>query len=227
VLSLPTVEILPLEDYGPLDTALERLEAYHWVCFASRNAVRAVFERLETRGWRLPEALRVAAVGPSTAAEIEGRGVNVQCVPGEATGMALAAELAGRGVAGQRILLPVGDISRPDLREGLEAAGARVDRVVVYRTVRPEQADAVGLAALRRGEVDVVALASPSAARNLTEMLDGDVSHLQAARLVCIGPTTAGAVRELGLEPATVAEPHTVEGLVAAIVQLYALDEDP
>ncbi len=93
--------------------------------------------------------------------------------------------------------------------------------MIAYRTVPPPKTERVGLEALRRGEIDVVALASPSATRNLVAMLGAEVDCLHSVRLACIGPTTAGAVDELGLAPAIVAEPHTLDGLAAAITDLY------
>ena len=39
--------------------------------------------------------------------------------------------------------------------------------------------------------------------------------------IACIGPVTAQTARELGLEPDLVAEEHTIEGLVQAILERY------
>lgn len=215
VLELPAIAIEPPRDPEPLRRAIERLTDYDWIAFTSRNAVRAVVGPLTPRG------PRIAAVGPATAAELEVRGLRVDLIPDEATGVALAAALAARGVAGRRVLVPCGDLARSDLRDGLREAGARVDEVPAYRTVRPASADSGSLEALRRGKVDAVTLLSPSAVRNLAEMLDGEMDCLRRVRLVCIGPTTGAAVRELGLEPAAEAEEHTVEGLVRALIACW------
>jgi len=37
--------------------------------------------------------------------------------------------------------------------------------------------------------------------------------------VACIGPVTAQTARELGLEPAVVAEEYTIEGLLEALVR--------
>ena len=44
---LPVIQILPPEDFTPLDSALGRLNEFDWVLFTSQNAVRIVHERLE------------------------------------------------------------------------------------------------------------------------------------------------------------------------------------
>ena len=104
VIHLPAIAIEPPQDAGPLDEALRRLDQYDWIAFTSRNAVTSVLDRLmenEGRarqdpqvgfrlpapttgpergpgaGGRIPQHTRVAAVGPSTAAELHARGVAV------------------------------------------------------------------------------------------------------------------------------------------------------
>lgn len=223
VLELPMIAIAPPEDVAPLDAALRSLDAYHWIVFTSRNAVDAVFDRLSALGLpsRLPADTRVAAIGPSTAHDLGARGVPIHLVPAEATAARLAVHLRGAGVERTKILLPASNLARPQLRAALEAAGAQVDQVVAYRTVRPPDVDPVALDALRREAVDVVALASPSALRNLVDLLGAEASCLQQTRLACVGPTTASAVRELGLHPAVVATDQTPEGLTQAITSLF------
>jgi uroporphyrinogen-III synthase len=217
-LTLPVVEIAPPDDIAPLDNALRRLGRYDWVAFASRYAVKSTFRRLEALDVPFPAKLRVAAIGPGTAEEVEERRVTVDCVPEEASADSLAKALLAQGAAGKSILQPAGDLARPELRERLEGWGAKVDVVEAYKTVMPEGADQALLDAVTLGQVDVIALASPSAARNLARLLGENA--LRNADLACIGPTTAEAVRELGLMPAAIARTATLDGLVDAIVDI-------
>jgi uroporphyrinogen-III synthase len=43
-----------------------------------------------------------------------------------------------------------------------------------------------------------------------------------SSRVVCIGPVTADAARQAGFEVAAVAQPHTLQGVVAAMEALFA-----
>lgn len=219
VIEAPVLEIAPPEDLSALNRALDRLNTYDWMAFTSRNAADAVLDRLSARREAMPSRLRVAAVGPSTAERLRHRGVPVYCRPAEATARALADVMRGEGMSGAHVLLPVGDRSRPDLADLLRAAGATVDVVPVYRTLRAARAEEAA-AELAAGGVDVVALTSPSALDEIVASLGGAVP-LRAVRLVCIGPTTADAARRAGLTPAAVAEPHTAGGMVAAIAGLF------
>ncbi len=215
VTELPTIEILPPENPGPLEMALWSLDAYQWICFTSRNAVRAVSELLELTGIFLPASVRVAAIGPSTSRELTARGIGVDCRPETATGAGLATAMLQAGAAGTRVLLPQGDRARPEVRDGLIAAGAVVDAVVAYRTVRPPSGEA--LAVVRSGGIDVVVLTSPSGLHGLLDMVGDNWEAMAGIRLACIGPTTASAVIDAGLIPAAVAPNPSLDGLVEAI----------
>jgi uroporphyrinogen-III synthase len=52
-------------------------------------------------------------------------------------------------------------------------------------------------------------------------MLGGDAGVLQGLDIACIGPVTADAAREHGLQPTIVATTYTIPGLVAAIRGYY------
>jgi uroporphyrinogen III methyltransferase/synthase len=69
--------------------------------------------------------------------------------------------------------------------------------------------------------VDVLTFTSSSTVRNLVTLLDGDVTPLRAAVVACIGPQTAEAAREAGLEPSVIAAERSVEGLVRALVAYF------
>jgi uroporphyrinogen III methyltransferase/synthase len=127
---------------------------------------------------------------------------------------------------GVRVLLPRAEGARDTLIEGLEARGAHVDELRLYRAAVPRDPDLEGLRRLRDGEIDIVTFASSSAVRNMIEMLGGDVAPLSDVRIAAIGPVTAAAVREVGLEVSIVASEFTIPGLVAAIVAASAAGKD-
>jgi uroporphyrinogen III methyltransferase/synthase len=59
--------------------------------------------------------------------------------------------------------------------------------------------------------------------RNLCQGLGADAPALLRRCLVaCIGPVTAGTAREYAIEPAIVAEEHTIPGLVSALFDYLA-----
>jgi uroporphyrinogen-III synthase len=156
---------------------------------------------------------RVAAVGPATAKAAAEAGLPVDVLPDEATGTAAVAALGD--LRGRTVLYVQAAASVPSTRAALAAAGARIVDVVAYTTgSHPDR-----VAALRAaGPVDLVTLASPSTARSYVEA--AREAGLALAPAVVTGPTTAAACGALGVEVRAIAEPHTAEGLVAAVARL-------
>jgi uroporphyrinogen-III synthase len=224
VLLCPLVAFEPAIDKGPLDAALQRLAEFDWLLFTSQNAVRFFDERRRELGvpfhWGQP---RVAAVGPATAKAARDLGYAVGHVAQEATGRGLAEGLA-ENVAGRSVLLPRSDHARADLPALLSAAGARVTDVTAYRTVAPGPEAETALALIRAGEVDAIALASPSAFERLAEQVGMVTLHELSERvaLAAIGPVTADAIRQSGLPVAIVPAKPSATALVEALAAHFA-----
>ena len=104
------------------------------------------------------------------------------------------------------------------LADGLRALGARVTEVAAYRTAPAESSRERLISTLERRGVDVITLTSSSTVRNLVDGLGGRRDLLDGVAIACIGPVTAGTARELGLAVDVMADEHTIDGLVAALV---------
>jgi uroporphyrinogen-III synthase len=176
------VRVEPLEG-PPIDAG-----GYDWVVLTSRNAVELLFGRIEGT---LP---RLAAIGPGTAESLRARGLEPDLVPRLSTQEGLLAELprpAGR------VLFAGAEGARDVLVKSLAA-----DFVPLYRTreLRPETFPAV----------DVVVLASPSAARALAAIR-------RDLPCVAIGPVTAEEAARRGLDVVAEAPSPDPEGVAQAV----------
>jgi uroporphyrinogen-III synthase/uroporphyrinogen III methyltransferase/synthase len=217
VVEFPSIATAPPDAWEDLDRALRDLARFDWIAFASATAVDMALGRLETLGLERPPAVRLAAVGKATAERLRRRWRAPDLVPEEARGEALASALAA-DVRGRRVLVPRAAEGRPELVEGLAAAGAEVVAPVCYRTLPASPASLAPLGeALARGELDAVAFASPSAVRSVVSALGPGAGLLGRCALAAIGPTTAAALREAGLAPAVVPSEATGRHLAEAI----------
>jgi len=242
-LELPVIRIVPPSDWQPLDQALQELctnVAYDWLIFTSANGVRMALDRLRSLGHdpQVLRAVRIATIGPATAATLENYGLVATLVPqeyiAESVAQALRDEAARRGVplAGQRILLARAAEARQVLVDELEQAGARVDVVVAYQTLSVPQDDERGrevIALLRRQQLDSITFTSSSTVQHFMYWLSQvapDVALLLAypgkgeayPLIACIGPITAATARSYGLEVNVEASEFTTAGLVEALI---------
>ena len=221
----PVIEIRPPESLAALDEALGRLGEFDWLVLTSPNGAAAVLDRLAALELdaRALAGVRIAAVGAATADALRKRSIRPDLLPQafttEALGRALA---AGGAIKGRRVLLARSEIATDALAAALQQAGAVVEAVVAYRTVRPEVLPAEAVEALRDRRVDWLTFTSASTVENFLALLAPHAVDLSQAKLAAIGPVTAKALRSRGLTATVVAEPHTVDGLVAAIVSFQA-----
>jgi hydroxymethylbilane synthase len=215
----PTIDCAPLDDFRTLDDALARVHEFDWVVFTSANGVRWVAERMKTLGLALGNlaVTKIAAIGPATARALEQLGRHVDFLPTKFLGEQIALELPI--ARGQRALLLRADLASDVLARGLHARGVNVTDVDAYRTVMPPAR------AIDVQTIDAITFTSSSTVRNFVAMLNGARDQLQRTAVFCIGPVTAETARELGLRVDAVAEEHTMDGLVAAMVKFYNTEE--
>lgn len=227
VVDLPALVIVPPDDWGPLDDALEELGEFHWILFSSANGVEAVQQRLARRGSSLagrPRGVKIAAVGRRTASRLEELGAAADFVPPAFIADSLFEHFPVSGW-GQRLLLPrVQSGGRTLLAEAFGKAGARVVEVAAYETRCPEALPSAALQALEQGRLDAIAFSSGKTVSHTVQLLDAAFAHswrqqLTGIRVVSIGPSTSERCLKLLGRVDAEASPHDLEGLVAACVR--------
>jgi uroporphyrinogen III methyltransferase/synthase len=203
VVELPTITIEPL----PVDVPAG-LAGADWLVVTSTNAVDRVAAGV--RDARDLGGVRVAAVGPGTAERLRATlAVVADLLPERNSGEGLVAAFpAGPG----RVFVPQAEGARAAVADGLRAKGWDVDAVASYRTVAaPVDERTVD----RAREADAITFTSSS---TVTNFLAAAGRESLPASVVCIGPSTADTAREHGITVTAVADPHTVDGLVAAVL---------
>lgn len=181
----PALAIEPLPDSPELDRALARLAASDIAIFVSANAVDHGLARARRLGpW--PERTRVAAIGEATAHALRNYGFDAVISPaGRHDSEQLLAHPELKAVEGRNILIFRGRGGRGELREALQARGARVTYAECYRRVRPEADPAPLLEAWRRGEIQAVSVLSAETLENFMAMIgETGVGFAHATALV-------------------------------------------
>ncbi|MFI5047596.1 MAG: uroporphyrinogen-III C-methyltransferase [Acidimicrobiia bacterium] len=224
VLGAEVVE-LPAIAIEPLDVTLPDLSGAGWLVFTSANGVDAFFERgLAPAGLdsRVLAGHRVAVIGPGTRRSLSARGVEADLVPERLVAESLLDAFPPPASDGERVVIARAEQARDVLPDGLRARGYDVEILPVYRTVQAEPDDAT-LARVRAGGIDAITFTSSSTVTNLCDLLD-TVPDPQPI-VVSIGPVTSEAARTRGLRVDAEADPHTIDGVVDALVAALAESE--
>ncbi len=183
-----------------------------WFVFMSPEGVRTLFQVFRTHGNLLPSILgqcRFLAVGPRTREALREEGVGEVEVPESYSSEGVAAFLAASSRSGRRVLLSRSSEADDTLSRNLASKGFKSLTIHVYSSSLPEDCASVRefVAGLRQKQVGGVLFTSSRSASNLFEMTESEATEdelvglLRSCLVGAIGPTTAGKLRELGIEP--------------------------
>jgi uroporphyrinogen III methyltransferase/synthase len=214
VIELPSIAL------EPIDFTLPALDDYEWLVFTSANGVDAFFVQGLAAAHLDARALgnvRVAAIGPGTERSLARRGIRADLVPERFVAESLLAAFPGPSGPGARVLIARAETARDVLPEGLTDRGYAVDVLAVYRTV-PAEPDATDVARVRAGEVDAITFTSSSTVTNFCDAV-GPVAE-DGPVVISIGPITSQTARDRGLVIQAEADPHTIDGLVDAVLSV-------
>jgi uroporphyrinogen III methyltransferase/synthase len=224
VLEIPTIKIVPTDRKADLADALLELNSYDWIVFTSPNGVTTFFDSFfkAFEDMRDIGGVRIAAVGPATAAKLRELHLKVDLMPDEYVAAKIAnAFTKFESIENLKVLLLRAEVATPELPQALEALGAIVDDVACYKTV-PEIEDLNGAAArLLEDGADWITFTSSSTVENFHARFDlpALLKKFPQIKLASIGPETTKAIVSLGLKPDVEAKPHTIEGLAGSIVK--------
>lgn len=216
---LPALAIEPIEPEG-LAGLLARLPSFDLAIFVSANAVERGLAAARRFG-QWPPGLQAAAVGEATATALREEGIADVVSPHDRhDSEALLALPRLQAVRGQNIIVFRGQGGRGELRETLEARGARVTYAECYRRVRPQADAAPVVAALGRGEVHAVSVLSGETLENFIAMIGAEGERaLAAVALVVPHPAIAGH-RESRRFARVAVSGHGTEALIETLGQL-------
>ncbi|MFP5344220.1 MAG: uroporphyrinogen-III synthase, partial [Gammaproteobacteria bacterium] len=219
-LLFPVLEIVAAGESPALLDLVDRLDEFDIAVFISANAVDKALSLILARR-PLPAHLQLAAVGNSTARQLQEFGIHADLIPSQGfNSEALLALPEMQEVHGKNIVIFRGAGGRELLAQSLRERGARVEYAEVYRRARPQADVGALLEGLRQNKVQVVTATSSEAVRNLLEMAGKEgAQRLRALPLVVLSARIAEDARALGFKSVTVAKLAGDGALAEAVVQ--------
>jgi uroporphyrinogen III methyltransferase/synthase len=223
VLEIPTIRIEPVA-LGEVEHAQLKAMAQHfdWIVFTSLNAVNFFFDEMSKLGVDIRQlgAVKLAAVGPTTAGCVTAKLLKVDLQPAIYTTEKLAEEFARIDVSGVRFCLPHGNLADPLLANQLRENGGTVTEWKLYNTV-PETEDITGMRArfVREG-AHFITFTSASTVENWNALKLRPEAGAPMPKMISMGPVTSRRLRDLDYKIASEAPEATVASLVATIRHL-------
>ncbi|MEM9159314.1 MAG: uroporphyrinogen-III C-methyltransferase [Verrucomicrobiota bacterium] len=226
VIGLPLIEISRNVDEQTAKDVFAEIASYDWLVFSSPNGVRFFFETFfeNFKDIRSLGFIRIAAVGKSTAKEVEKYFVSVDLIPEEANADSLAdALVATDSLDSAKVLIVTGNLGRDVLVKKLDEARAIVDRFEVYKTAPTELKEHPAAKMFREQGADAIIFTSSSGVKNFVDQAKNLIVEEGATRpkTVSIGPITTESMKKLGMPMDIQAKEASLDSLVDALVKRF------
>jgi uroporphyrinogen III methyltransferase/synthase len=218
---MPTIRIEPAPDKREFYELVAYAHSYDWLIFTSPNGADGFFTAFYElyKDARSLGGVRIAVVGPATAARVRAHRFDVDLQPEKHLSAAITPALQKETtIENLKILLVRGESANRDLPNELTRLGAIVDEAIAYRTV-PETGSHSGIARYLREGADIVTFTSASTAENFHALA---LPEKTSTVFASIGPVTSRAMRDLGMHVDVEARQHDIPGLVKAILDFRA-----
>jgi uroporphyrinogen-III synthase len=204
VLIFPTIKISPPDNPDLIRGYLADISVFEWIVFTSSNAVR-YFDKFKNREQKNLKNIKIACVGKKTTEALEELNLTPVVVPNVQTSRGLLEAILNHDIKGQRILLPVSNLASKDIQEGLQAHGAHVERIEVYKNVPfPNHNRELIYKKIDNNIIDCITFYSPSAINSFANLMgEKGISLINTRKIpiAVIGSTTALAARDQNLHP--------------------------
>ena len=226
----PAIQIVPPEDFGPLDQVCAQVSTFHWIVFTSANGVDYFLRRLLAGAGDVRDlkGVRLCAIGPTTAERLTRHGIKVDLMPVE-----YRAEAVSRRASGQRRPVPASACCSQEL-----IGHGRCSRLnCVAPAVRWSRSPLIGRCSRDRSvRMDATSTrccskskstSSPSPAprpfgascRCWVPIRQADL--LRTTVVASIGPVTAEAAQQAGIGTTIMPSTYTIPALVQEIVEYF------
>lgn len=196
-----------------LEPYIEILEGYNHLVFTSVNGVNIFFDYLMEKEYDVRNIRgNFYAIGNATKRALLKRGIVPKKTAKTFVAEKLFEEIKEFISQNDRVLIPTSEKAREYLKENIENLGATVDRVNIYNTVKGKLYDKRCFE-----DVDYVLYTSPTTVENMIDLVG--IEELKKKKTIAIGPKTANALKENGLE-CKMCKKHSEEGFLQEIIEL-------
>ena len=219
---LPAIERVPLPETPEARQIILNLDQYQHVVAVSPYATRQLLDRIDNWWPQLPAGIRWYGVGSGTAAAMAEAGLDADHPPAGFTSEALLEQPARQQLNHQKVLLARGEQGRELLRETLEARGAQVTVLPLYRRQLPEHSSDLVTACLDRFQPDVVIALSGETLNNFIALSENSGHNCHDSLLLVPVDRIAQTAREAGFNRVVCASGMADGEIVDQVTRCYS-----
>ncbi len=222
VVEYPSIEIVEEKDPVKLSSHIQALKDSRadYLFFSSPNGVEAFFDGLKIikEDLRNLKDIKITAIGESTKKALENRGIMDVKIPESYTLEGAVEMFSAKLQDGEKLYHVRGSLGRDLLQKELSKRGIEVIEKDFYSTERAKNSG--NLEEIFSGGIDCITFTSSSTVQFFLEALSDEViDKVKNSKIFAIGPVTADTAKSFGLTVDTIANPHTIKGLVNAMVK--------
>jgi uroporphyrinogen-III synthase len=195
----PAIRFEPAGNRTNILETVRSLKRYRWVVLTSPTAVQFFLDAIRESGTPIvADGPWFAVPGEGSANALRAGGLAPRLIARGADAESLGVEMAQADLTGVPVLWPRAESVRDALRSKLNEASAKLDEIVLYRTVPCIECASIQ-AALHQGRYGAVLYSSPSSFRSLLQSAPTFPATLpEGVKSIAIGEVTAAAVRSAG-----------------------------
>ena len=183
----PLIEITALADYTEFNSVLAQLSSMDLAIFISTNAVQNGMSRLVQSYSMLPNTLKFAAIGPTTAQALQNYGVQHVIKPmNRFDSETLLALPEMQNVQGKNVMIFRGVGGREVLADTLSTRGANVIFAECYRRVNPQTNVNLLVSLSQKNQLNALVVTSSEAMRSLLELTENGLAQWLKNTKICI-----------------------------------------
>ncbi|MCP3876362.1 MAG: uroporphyrinogen-III C-methyltransferase [Desulfobacteraceae bacterium] len=224
-IEIPTIQIAPPKDIGPLKESIKNINAFDWLIFTSVNGVKFFFDTLFDMGKdvRVLGHLKFACIGPVTKERLQDFGIISDILPKTYRAESVIDAFSSVKIKNKKVLIPRAKKARTILPEELIKMGADVDEVTAYETQLSTNGKDELIDLLENKGIDAVTFTSSSTVSNFMSLLENKDAKklLNNVITASIGPITSDTARSLDIKPDIEADEYTIQGLVDSLLAHY------
>lgn len=222
VYEFPTITTTENTQDKQVIDAIKNIASFDWIIFTSVKGVNAfikIAKQLDVKQTTFANK-NIAVVGPKTAARVKSYGLEISFTPSQFTTEHLGKDL--QDITKKKILLARSDIASKQLAIDLQAKGAAVVDIPVYKTEYITNPDHGIDELLQKDEIDVITFTSPSTVTGFFKRVTNpeNIEHALRITVVSVGPVTTKAAELAGFKTIYTAEKFTTDNMIKVLQKL-------